>query len=246
MKLEELCRYFKIPKKEINHKKYRDKAKSLDYIETSLSFFYNEINQAKEFLIIGGKTASPLLLGLRQMRKLSNDIDFITTENGAIKLIKKFRGNESFFYSNYKNLFLEYNGLPFVFNFKKIHDWEIPNDMWDSAVKKMIKDTELKISSPEYTIMLKLRRAYQEKRFFGKDKLDIASLLLAPLYKELKEVNLNKTARLIYENITKDKEEIIKYIFELESFCDANLRKKERRVFKEVNHEFLNNLISFY
>lgn len=68
-------------------------------------------------VLIGGICAHPMLLGFRQMRRTSNDLDCITDDKGIRDLHTKFNGQELFFRTaNFGDLFLDYKGLPFVFD----------------------------------------------------------------------------------------------------------------------------------
>jgi hypothetical protein len=240
-KLEDLCISLSVPKGEVDYDKYREKRPSSDDLLSAMHSFYTELGP--DYLIIGGQTTHPKLLGYRQMRRPSNDIDMVTTDSGLDSLNSRFGSMPEFFYSTvHGDVFLEYKGLPFGFVMDRIHEWSVPDELWNTAVNIKVDSTTLTLASPEYTIMLKIMRAHQNGRFFGKDKVDITSLLLAPMYNSsLRKVDAEKTLELIREHVTQDPKLIGKYLGEISSYQDQ-LRKDERETFQKVYGNFLNLL----
>ncbi len=87
-----------------------------------------------------------------------------------------------FFIGDYNSLFNEINQVPVVYHLEKIHNFRISQDFLERTKTVVFDDVPVKVSSPEYVVFTKLLRAVEKSRFFGKDKLDIASLLLAYKY----------------------------------------------------------------
>ncbi len=98
------------------------------------------------------------------------------------------------------------------------------------------------VAAPEYTITLKLRRAHAKARLFGKDKIDITNLLLAPYFKpELQQVNLEKVSELLHEEVTDDYSEVTSWLDELHTHINQ-LRRGEKKIFEEVYSRFRDTL----
>ncbi len=226
----------------IDYDRYRDQKPSHEEL-LKLMLELNTHLDGK-MIVIGGQTLNPELLGHRSMRRPSNDIDTIVTEEGVQKLESAFGNNEHFFYyPEHDELFLEYAGLPVGFSIGKIHDWKIPQDFYKSTISFVFPQSAVTVASPEYTMMLKLRRAYSEQRLFGKDKVDITNLLLASYFRPTTTtIDMPKVAGLIHEHITSNHSEIQPYIEEL-ARAKENLKKNERQPFSE-NYEKLNTAIT--
>lgn len=122
----------------------------------------------------------------------------------------------------------------------------MPHCFFDSAVSFNLECGKINTASPENIILLKLWRACCEKRFFGKDKVDIANLFLAHYFKEnSKEINKDKISGGIYDNLTKNFDEA-------RSFCKClkearpHLKKDERDLLVYEIFSFENSLEKVY
>lgn len=195
----------------------------------------------EDVIVIGGFCVHPELLGFRTIRRLSNDMDCVTDEEGIKKLYSTF-GERLFQTLNYEDVFLDYKGIPFGFDVKETHSWKIPEDFYVDARDFKIDGANIKTISPEYLIALKARRSVVEGRIYGKDRLDTISLIISPYFKqELKKVDLNKTSKLIREHSISNYSKAKEYV---ESLRDGlqQLNKLEKDIFLEEHYEFLDNL----
>jgi len=231
--LTEICNEIGIRKKTLTEgdlEKYRNNnPKSEEVLDSMLEV--NEVLSGNA-IVIGGSVIHPKLLGFRKMRKLSNDLDCITNEEGMGELHKNFQ-DRIFQTTNYGDVFMEYNSLPFGFDVNETHGWEIPEDFYTEAKSFNLSRTSLKTISPEYLATLKSRRAFQKGRVFGKDKLDTANIILAPYFREnLDYMSIEKTASLMRRHSFDSLEGINNY---LESVKDIenHLKKSEREIFSE-------------
>ena len=186
--------------------------------------------------IFGGQSAHHKMLGFRQLRPSSTDIDCIATE-GSIEKIKKEFNSKLFYISKYDCLFFEHNNYPVFISLDHIHDWKITDDFRDSIVRIKTGENSINSCSPEYLIMLKLRRSYTNKKMFGKDRLDIINILLAPLYRdELKHIDIGKTSEFIKKHVTSDDLEMRKYINDIKN---VNNLKGEEEIRLSNIHQML-------
>ena len=236
--LTEICKEVGIRKKTLTErdmKKYRNNNPRSDKVMNTMLDISNTLDG--DVVVIGGFCVHPKLLGFRKMRKLSNDLDCITDEKGIKTLYENFKGR-LFQTTNYGDVFMEYNTLPFSFDTEETHGWKIPHDFYLDSVEFNIKNTPLNTISPEYLITLKSRRAMEKGRVFGKDKLDTANVILAPYFnkdtenKKLDYVNLEKTASLIRQHSFNNLEQAKNYIESLGQAKD-HLKKSEREIFSE-------------
>lgn len=206
-----------------------------------------EVNKAieEDIILIGGFCIHPSLLGHRTIRRISNDLDCITTKQGIISLHNSFK-NKIFLTLNYKDIFLDYKGVPFGFDVKDTHGWEIPDDFYLDTREFKFKETNLKTISPEYLIALKARRSNLKGRIYGKDRLDTIALIVAPYFKNnLKKVDLEKSSELIRKHSDLDYPDALSYIDSLKQGT-SQLNTLEKEIFLHEHNQFLNNLKKSY
>ncbi len=139
-------------------------------IEDVFSHFYGSL------ILIGGILARKGFLGYKNLRKPSNDLDLVITNGAIIKELNKWYGLKLI--QEYNALFGEINHVCTSYHFNRIHDLDVTPDFIERARTIKFKNVNLKVSSPEYVVFTKLLRADEKDRFFGKDKLDISSILL--------------------------------------------------------------------
>lgn len=244
-KIEEICKSFDIHPGVIDCNKYKGLTVNPEKILPVIVSLDYKLKH--NFILIGGQIAHPELLGYRQMRKLSNDIDGITTIQGIAKLKEQFGEESNLIYSRkYDCLFLEYKGIPIGFQIDRIHDWSISNDLRKTSIKINVRGGQVNVTSQEYNIMLKTRRAQTENRFFGKDKTDIVTLLLAPNYrKELKNINHAKIADLMFKHVTSEYMDIKKLIDNIGGHL-TQLRKREKVLLQDSYQRLKNSAYQIY
>ena len=241
--IKEICERLDIPQDHVRRELYKRDETHYDDVLPALK----ELNAVSEgqIIIYGGQTTHPSLLGYRKMRLPSDDIDCVCSESG-IGLINDNYGREYSngkgpkicYYEPFDTLFMYFDGFPTDLVSENFHDWEIPEDIEEFKTVVPLGDNEISVCRPEYTIMLKMKRAKDHNNFWGKDQIDIAHLLLSPGEKEeLKDVDLKEASHLIEENVTEDKEVIERYLSELKSGVGA-LRKEENEKLKEKVKEF--------
>ncbi len=166
-----------------------------------------------DLILIGGQTAHERFYGYRNLRKPSTDIDVYVNNDKFIKVLDRERLS---YYTPYNTLIYFNDTLPIVIHYKKIHDYE-PDETFFKTIRVIYN---VRINSPEYTIALKMKRADDNKKFLGKDKTDIANILLSYLFDKL-DLNLNLLKDLLKKfNI---KREMLKEIVTINQ-----LNKKEK------------------
>ena len=236
MTLLDLCKEYGIRTGEINYQEYESLRPSSDEVIDTLVSLCAPFNGG--ITIIGGQTIHRELLGFRQMRRHSSDIDCVATIEGVRQVISSF--NRQFFYAEkYDVLFFEYGGFPVAFAVGKIHDWEIPNDFHETTMVLNPRKGNVRVASPEYTIMLKIRRGNCNDRFFGKDKLDILNLLLAPCFRgDLRKIDYRTVADLTYRNVITSFERIKNWLSKI-SETVIHLKKREMTLFNNIYNDLI-------
>jgi len=239
MQICELCQIYGVPVRETNWEKRR----KFDYepyvlIKASTQLYQNS---GEGVIVYGGHSTLPQLLGYRLMRKPSKDIDSVGKEEHIKELLENRGLYSDFHYGLRENQIILTNDSNIIIGtgLDRIHDWEVPQDFYDNSMIFSIPDIgNVRVASPEYQIMLKLRRGYENmgiKPFYGKDRIDIANILLAPYYRSgLREVDLNELSNLVRFHITDDRSCLEKLV-ELANLEKVdNLNKDERNQLKEV------------
>jgi hypothetical protein len=231
-KLTELCCSNQVPVREVNRADwdfYGTQTFDEDYLVKSMA----EINSFLEgnVIVMGGFCACSKILGFRPMRRASNDLDCITNEEGFYLLNKHFNG-QIFQNSDFGDLFLEYNKIPVGFDIEETHDWKIPKEFIDDAKTFNFSCGKITSISPEFLIVLKARRSILKKKFYGKDALDTANMVLAPIYRsDLSQIDLSKLSFLFREHSTDSFEDLDEYLSFVSSHS-KDLKIKERPLFE--------------
>jgi hypothetical protein len=244
--LKQLCFELGIRSDNISTEEYNSRFRGIYNPENTLktAIEIDKISNHKS-VVLGGLTTYPQLLGYRFLRMPSNDVDCVTNFEGLFNIRNHFKDNPELFYSSdHDGVSLIHNNCPVGFWIDKIRDWETPRDFFDSAIPLFFPDGQVTCCAPEYTIMLKLRRAKQKQRIFGKDKIDISSLLLAPYFRlELKGVDIKKTSELIKEHLYPTEDEVNYWITSLKD-AEKQLNSKEKVVFESVYEDFKTSLFT--
>ncbi|NMB66917.1 hypothetical protein GYA25_02560 [Candidatus Woesearchaeota archaeon] len=237
-KLTQLCENYNIPIKKIDPEKMTFYGTQKYNEQILINYLIELDNLLKSNLIsIGGFSAGSKILGFRSMRRISNDLDCITNEEG-IKLLNEHFHDNLFQTLDYGDLFLEYKKVPVSFDIEETHGWKIPKDFFEDIRRFSFLNGGLNSISPEYLIGLKTRRSINKKRFYGKDALDTINVLLSPFYRsELKEIDYEKIGKIIREHASNKREEIEAYLSFIGSYSN-HIKKKEIPLFEKS----LNNL----
>lgn len=232
--IKEVCRELGIYFDKSRPQQYSDfEPDSEDIIEAITSLSQEMDNR---LILYGGQATHSELLGYRKMRLPSNDIDCVTDKTVIEKTLDVDSEGEPIFYEPFDAVMLEYEEFPTVFVVNQIHDWDISSDFTESKVNQEVRGTELNLVSPEYNIMLKLRRANEEGELWGKDKTDISNLLLAPLEKnELQEINYSKLTYLLREHVTDNRSKAKYFLGDLREFNGPLRNEEEIKLQEELD-----------
>ena len=232
-KLTKLCSSMGIPVRQLTDERmniYRSQKFDEEILVNSMT----ELNKILEGNVItmGGFSACYKLLGFRKMRRVSNDLDCVINEEG-LKLLYDHFGDEIFQTKNYGDIFLEYNNIPVGFDLGETHGWIIPPSFFKDLKRFNFNGKKLTSISPEFLITLKARRSILKDKFFGKDAIDTANILLAPYYKDnLNRIDFEKLGDLMRLHSSDSYETIERYINFIESH-KIHLKKKELPFFSE-------------
>jgi hypothetical protein len=239
-KLTQLCKELYIPIKKIDPEKMNFYGNQR-YDEKTLIDYITELDNLLKgnIISIGGFSAGSKILGFRSMRRISNDLDCLTNEEG-VRLLDNYFHNDLFQTSDYGDLFLEYKKIPVSFDIEETHGWRIPQDFFEGIRRFYFLSGGLNSISPEYLIGLKARRSINKKRFYGKDALDTINILLAPFYRsELKEINYEKIGEIIRDHASNKREEIEEYLEFIGNYSN-HIKKNEIPLF-EKSLKYLKN-----
>jgi len=195
-------------------------------------------------VLYGGLTACERIFGFKRIRTISNDLDFVCSPEGLELVLERER---TFYHEDFDVLFAIVDNVPVSFSFVHIHDWRINEDFFASSVLMHAGSEQVRCSSHEYAIMLKLRRmdclATHGKHLFGKDALDIINILTAPCFKkELVPIDLEKLCSLIKAEVTTDSGRLHTFI-DFIAAHGMHLTDRENAAFLPIFTDFENTLI---
>lgn len=193
MSLLDICKEMKIPIIAAPHERYANFKPTHQEILSASQRLTEKMKG--NLILIGGQTVHPQILGYKGLRSPSDDLDGITNVLG-IEALAKIKHPLNFI-PDYNCLFTDFQNFPVFLVTEKVHDWHITYDFLNS----IIPISGVRACAPEYTIMMKTRRAQEKGRFFGKDILDIAALMLAPSFREeLRHLDYEKIKELVTSN----------------------------------------------
>jgi hypothetical protein len=242
--LSQLCQEYGVPARITDWDKYRYRA-PLNCLLGASSRLYTLSDFGT--IVVGGHAITPELLGYRQMRKRSGDIDTVSGEDGLRALLEKVDSYDDVHYGiREEELFLAEGSIPLGVNLNRIHDWDVPPDFRESSILFEVDGIgPIRVAAPDYQIMLKLRRGRYcldtERPFFGKDRIDIANLALASLYQGgVKHIDIRRLGELVLEHVSSD----LNCLSILCSSLDntGSLKKTEDADFKKFLREFSSKL----
>jgi hypothetical protein len=129
-------------------------------------------------VLYGGVTATERFYGLKRIREITNDLDFVCTPEGLEALLA---GEALFYHSRFDVLYSVTDNVPVSFAFEHIHDWPIDQGFFESSELKVPCGLPVRCCSKEHSIMLKMRRSIEKisrgDQAFGKDALDILNMI---------------------------------------------------------------------
>ncbi|MDP3986826.1 MAG: hypothetical protein Q8P81_01220 [Nanoarchaeota archaeon] len=232
--LTEICSSLDIPSRKIDEGALDSYRKNRPSEETLVKYMA-EIDALlkSNVVVMGGFCANPSVLGFRKMRRTSNDLDCVTDGDGIQSLKETFDGR-LFRTENHGDVFLDYNGVPVGFDVRETHSWEVPQSLAYSSRRIESAFGGFNVISPEFLIALKARRSILKGRYFGKDALDTANLLLAPLYRDnLKMIDFERTGDLMRRHASDSLDVALSYLSFLSGY-ENHLRVSERSTFNGV------------
>ena len=214
-----------------NWYRFKQSTTSRTAISEAISSLAEKCNS--ELILIGGQAAGQNYLGFRELRKPSTDVDCVMTLDNLERLVRIYqKTNQVFWSAEYAMYVFDIQGVPFGVFAQTIHDWVIPDLFISTSTREKQNNTSLSLPSPEYASMLKMRRAHSKKRFFGKDRLDIVNMVLAPHFKKRPPFNTDAFLELLSEHVTPDRS-AQKELLEQLPLATTNLTKQEKELFKE-------------
>lgn len=190
-------------------------------------------------VLYGGLTACERVFGLKRIRGVSTDLDFVCSRKGLDAVLAK----ERLWYHSVFDIFLSVaENVPASFAFGHIHDWPVTDDFFRSAPLAFPSTLPVRCASREYGIMLKLRRMNERMdcgvRPFGKDALDILNILAAPCFrKDLEPVDLTRLRDLVLSDATADESRLRSLLAFIAEYA-MHLTCKEGTAFNAVLSSF--------
>jgi hypothetical protein len=129
-------------------------------------------------VLYGGVTATERFYGLKRIREITNDLDFVCTPEGLEALLA---GERLFYHSRFDVLYSVLDNVPVSFAFGHIHDWPVDPGFFAASALRAPCGLPVRCCSKEHSIMLKMRRSNEKiargEQAFGKDALDILNMI---------------------------------------------------------------------
>ncbi len=163
-----------------------------------------------DLVLYGGQTASEYLYGYHRMRSATTDLDYLCTPHGIERIVNREPGLR--YHPEYDVLFTYADSVPVSFAIDRIHDCPIAPDFFSSAQTLKIPGGFVHACSPEYSIMLKLRRTGEclanRRKPFGKDAIDIINVITGShLRPDRPELDAAKLVELVFRYVSRDPDE---------------------------------------
>ncbi len=165
----------------------------------------------EDLVLYGGQTATERVYGFKRIRDITNDLDFVCTDQG-IRAVSD--GRERLFYHPRFDIFFSVrDNVPVSFALTHIHDWPVDRGFFAAAGKAAGFRSPIRCCSREYSIMLKLRRMSgrldRGEQPFGKDALDIINMAAAPCVRaDLPPLDFSLLGSIVADYVTADPERI--------------------------------------
>jgi hypothetical protein len=194
-------------------------------------------------ILYGGLATGNRVYGFKRIRSLSTDLDFVCTRSGLDKALSRER---VFYHVPFDVFFAISENVPISLAFGHIHDWRIADSFYSSSRYMNLEEGQAFCASPEYVIMLKLRRMQERldkgERPFGKDALDIINVLAAPRFRrDLHPVNVGELRTLINSEVTQDPARL-KIMGDFIMAHTVHLTEREMAAFQNVAGAFMRGL----
>ena len=106
-------------------------------------------------VLYGGLTATERVFGLKRIREITTDLDFVCSDRGLEAVLE---GECVRYLAKYDILYTVSDNVPITFSYGHIHDWRVSRDFTEKARVACPSSVPLRCSSREYSIMLKMRR----------------------------------------------------------------------------------------
>ncbi len=157
-------------------------------------------------VLYGGQTATARVYGFKRIRDITNDLDFVCTPAGLESVARRER---LLYHAGYDILFSSRDNVPLSFALEHIHDWPVDEGFFGSAREVRGFAWPMRCCSPEYSIMLKMRRMNERLDHggapFGKDALDIINMVTAPYIRsDLAPVDFVRLAELLRASVSRE------------------------------------------
>jgi len=134
----------------------------------------------KNILLIGGGNVMTQTAGYKRMRDLSDDLDFITNDEGIAEVRRFFDLKKHYHNGTRSDGEVSYvNGIVVMFFYEHIKGWKIPESAFESYVVNCTSAGQIYSVPPELNIALKIRRGSSKSpdpHIYGKDALDFATI----------------------------------------------------------------------
>lgn len=161
----------------------------------------------KDLILYGGQVASEKIYGLKGIRDISTDIDYVCSFDGINKIIKS---KNLYYHTIYDIVFLVKNRITVTFTYKHIHDWKVDNGFFKNSEIIDYNGYSFYVCSAEYILMLKIRRMISNREncidVFGKDALDIINIISSSDNKKnVKQIDYSFLKVLIKKYVSNDK-----------------------------------------
>lgn len=153
------------------------------YEETKIIGLVNRFAQdyGDGLVLYGGITATEWIYGLKRIRSITSDLDFVCTPKGIGDIMDR---EQVVYHSDFDILFMVADNVPVSFTRGHIHDWQVGEDFFAATETRSPFGIPLRCASREHSIMLKMRRSDERmargEQPFGKDALDILNMLASP------------------------------------------------------------------
>ncbi|MFT4244330.1 MAG: nucleotidyltransferase [Candidatus Woesearchaeota archaeon] len=190
-------------------------------------------------IIYGGHLASPYIYGSRQVRNLSSDIDVYIGELSIKELSKKLTFKEKKLSYDKKNntLFVEIEGIFITFSYYSVGDFKLPEEFFYSKRTIKLNKNKVYVCSPEFLILMKLRRSFSYKKIFGKDVIDIGNVLIS--YKKGKIILDLQNLKKIVEKYFYSREQLVNFLYDVANFEENSFNKSEKKIVMESMLEII-------
>jgi len=197
-----------------------------------------------ELVLYGGQTATARIWGFKRIRDITHDLDFVCTRAG---LERAAHLEKLLYHSGYDIFFSSRDNVPLSFALEHIHDWPVDEGIFRSARPARGFRCAPLCCSPEYSMMLKMRRT--SERFdqglhpFGKDALDIINMATAPYIRDdLAAIDFPSLAALLRASVSSDGGRLAELGAFVAGYAE-HLTERERGFFSDAWNRFAREVV---